>query len=75
MPLCISLLFTNPFLATLWLGRPGSRVARLGICKFVDNKQMGFLFYSGMTTIIVLFLKHLDTVANVTDCDYGKINF
>ena len=37
--------FTNPFLATLRLGRTDSRVAsaRLWICKFVDNKQMAFL--------------------------------
>ena len=33
----------NPYLATLWLGRPGSSVARLWIQKFVNNKQMTFL--------------------------------
>ena len=32
---------TNPYLATLRLGRPGIRVARIG--EFVNNKQMSFL--------------------------------
>ena len=41
--LFINYKFTNPFLVTLQLGRPGSRVARLWICKFLNNKQMAFL--------------------------------
>ena len=38
--------FINPFLTTLQLRPPGSRVARLWICKFVINKQMAFLFHN-----------------------------
>ena len=37
----VGLLFTNPYLDTLQLGRPGIRVARSWICK-VNNKKWHF---------------------------------
>ena len=64
--------FTNLFLTTLQLGCPGSRVARLWICKFVNNKQMAFLQIFVSQQLLFLFSKHLDTMSNVTDCGTGR---
>ena len=60
--LFINYKFTNPFLTTLQLGRCGSRVARLWICKFVNNKQMAFLQIFVLQQLLFLFSKHLDTI-------------
>ena len=68
---------TNPFLATLWLGHPSCRVARLWICKFLNNnKQMAFLqnFISQQLLFFFLFSEHLNTMSNVTDCAPGQAN-
>ena len=47
--------FTNPFLATLRLGHPGSQI-RLWICKFVNNKQMAFLkFFVSQQLLFFIF--------------------
>ena len=63
--------FTNPLLTTLQLGRLGSSVARLWICKFViNNKQMAFLQIFVSQPILFLFSK--DTMSNVTDCGIGR---
>ena len=67
MPFC--LLFTNPYLATLWLRRPGIREARYG---FMINKQMAFLQSFVSQQLLFLFSKHLDTMLNVTDCGTGR---
>ena len=55
MPFAYYKKITNPFLTTLQLGRPGNRVARLWICKFVINKQMAFLQIFVFTTITYCF--------------------
>ena len=57
----ICLLFTNPYLAILRLGRPCIRVARSWICEFVNNKQMAFLHSFVSQQLLFLFSKHLDT--------------
>ena len=66
--------FTNPFLTTLQLGRRGSRVARLWIYKFVNNKQMAFLQSFVSQQLLFLFSKHLNTMSNATDCVSGRID-
>ena len=48
----ICLLITNPFLATLRLGRPGSRVARLWICVIINKWH----FYKICFTTIIVFI-------------------
>ena len=62
------------FTTTLRLGCLSNRVlARLGIyLPFFYYKQMAFLFH---IQLLFLFSKHLDTMANVTDCGYGKTDF
>ena len=72
MPFVHYLQITNPFLTTLQLERRGSRVARLWICKFVNNKQMTFLQIFVSQQLLFLFSKHLDTMSNVTDCGTGQ---
>ena len=72
MPFVYYLQITNPYLATLRLGRPGSRVAGLWICKFVIIKQMAFLQIIVSQQLLFLFSKHLDTMLNVTDCGTGR---
>ena len=64
---------TNPLLATLRLGRPGSRVARFWICKFVNNKQMTFLKIFVSQQSLFLFSKHY-TMSNVTDFNPSQTN-
>ena len=54
--------------------RPDIRVARSWIHKFVNNKQMAFLQTFVSEQLLFLFSKHLDTMSNVTDCDYGQTN-
>ena len=61
--------FTYPFLATLQLRRPESRVARLWI---VNNKQMTFLQIFVSQQLLFLFSKHLDTMSNVTNCGTSR---
>ena len=67
----ICLLFTNfqiHHLATLLPGRPSHRVARYG---FV-NKKNGIFEKFCLTTIVILFSKHLDTMSNLTHFGYSK---
>ena len=70
----VCLLFKNPFLATLRLGCPGSRMARLWMCKFVNNEQVAFLQIFVWQQLLFLFSKRLNTMSNVTDCDPGQTN-
>ena len=67
--------FTNlhiPNLAIMQPGRPSRIVARNG---FVNNKQMAFLTCFISQQLLFLFIKHLDTRTNLTDCEYGQTNF
>ena len=52
--------------------RPGSRVARLWIFKFVINKQMVFFLSFVSQQLLFLFSKHLNTMLNVTNCGTGR---
>ena len=54
-------------LATLMPGRPSLRVARNG---FVNNNEMAFL--QKKIFLKSFFSKHLDTMSNVTDCDFEQ---
>ena len=66
------LLFTNPFLTTLQVGHPGSRIARLWIFRFVINKQVAFFLSFVSQQLLFLFSKHLDTMSNVTYCGTSR---
>ena len=59
----------NPNLATLLPRRLSRSVARNGFVDHCFIKKFN-LFYNNS-----FFKKHLDTMANVMDCDYGKANF
>ena len=60
------------FIYSAQLGRPGIRVARLWICKFVNNKQVALLQIFVSQQLLFLFSKHLDTMSKVTDCVPGQ---
>ena len=59
----ICLLFTNPFLAAGWPDYG-----------FVNNKQVAFLQIFISPKLLFLFLKLLDKMSNVTNCDPGQTN-
>ena len=46
----------------------------LWICKFVNNKQMTSFQMFVSQQLLFFNLKHLDTMSNVTDFDFGQTN-